>query len=194
MRRYTPLFAFLALVIMLALFAGFHAYKTSYIPSGSGDPMVGLPLPAFTLPSLYEKDDPLTNTRITERKELVLINVFASWCVACIQEHAVLSEAAKHHALPLYGIAWKDQLEAAQNWLEKRGNHYEAVGMDYNGRAAINLGLTGVPETYLVGPNGRIVATFRGAVTQDIFNAAFLPHIEYWRKKAQQSAAAPVQE
>lgn len=138
------------------------------------DPMLGKPMPALALPRL-------DNGGLLRTKELegqpYLLNVFASWCLACRIEHLPLKYLAESQELPLYGIAWKDRPDNTRNWLRQMGNIYEDIGVDRDGKAALELGLTGTPETYLVSSEGTIVALYRGALSEAVVESRFLPAV-----------------
>lgn len=115
--------------------------------------LIDKPLPAFDLARFGAE------TRINEgelKGKVVLLNVFASWCIACRAEHPVLLKLATGKRAVVYGLAWKDKPEELAAWLEELGNPYEAIADDRNGRTAIDLGVTGAPETYVIDRKGRI--------------------------------------
>lgn len=179
-----PLSRFLPLVLFAAL-AGGLGYQLSTNEAGSNaqevpkgrvihaDPMFGKSLPAFSAPVLGKPQESLTQAEFTGRPKL--LNVMASWCGPCKMEHSVLRDYAQERVIPIYGIAWKDAPEDTQRFLDSYGNIYAAVGSDEKGEAAIALGLTGVPETYLISGNGKIAAIYRGALTREILEAQFDP-------------------
>lgn len=119
------------------------------------------PLPDFSLPNVHG-DAPFM------RKELrgyTVINIAASWCTSCKIEQPALAKLAKR--VTLYGVMWKDKPEVARLWLRREGNPYKKVGLDLDGRFAVDIGLTGVPETLLIDPKGTIIAHLRGPVTEE---------------------------
>lgn len=178
MLRYLPL-------LLFALLACVFAWRLSFdgkTPASYRDPMLGEPLPAIVLP-LLQSDDAEGFNLAALRGKAFLLNVFASWCAACKQEHPVLKTFAEQENLPVYGIAWKDKPEHTQRWLENMGHIYEAVGMDETGKAAIALGLTGVPETYLIAPDGTIAALYRGALSESAMQNRFLPALKQLEKR-----------
>ncbi|MCH2546067.1 MAG: redoxin family protein [Alphaproteobacteria bacterium] len=137
------------------------------------DPMLDKPIPALSLAPLHNTDRPLNLAEL--KGEPYLFNVFASWCSMCQLEHEELKKLKEKTGLPLYGMAWKDNPEDTKIWLNRFGNIYDAVGTDIHGKAAIELGLTGSPETYLVDKNGIIIAINRGVLAEVIANHRFLP-------------------
>lgn len=119
------------------------------------DPVTGLVTPGLGLVDLKALNEP------------VLVNVFASWCVPCRAEHAVLSRMVREKGVRLFGINYKDKPEDARDWLEELGNPYERIGSDLNGRAGIEWGISGVPETFVVDANGTVVYRLVGAIYGD---------------------------
>ncbi len=95
------------------------------------------------------------------------MNVFASWCVPCRAEHGVLTGLVENDGLRLFGINYKDKPKDATKWLAELGNPYERIGSDLNGRVGIEWGLSGVPETFIVGPNGTVLYRYVGPVVGD---------------------------
>jgi cytochrome c biogenesis protein CcmG, thiol:disulfide interchange protein DsbE len=149
-----PLFVFaaLALLFLVRLYAG----DPSQVPSA----LIGRPVPAFTLeplPGLSQAGQPVPGLSDADLKgRVTVVNVWASWCVPCRQEHPALVELAKNPAVRVVGINYKDNPENARRFLGSLGNPFAAVGIDPNGRAAIDWGVYGVPETFVVGPDGTI--------------------------------------
>ncbi|MCW8058157.1 MULTISPECIES: DsbE family thiol:disulfide interchange protein [Agrobacterium] len=124
----------------------------SAIPSA----LIGTKAPALSLPPLEGSNLPaLTDTAIKGR--LTLVNVFASWCIPCRQEHPLLQELAKDERITVVGINYKDKQDNALRFLGELGNPFAAIGVDPNGKAAIDWGVYGIPESYLVGADGTIL-------------------------------------
>lgn len=129
-----------------------HGKDVSAIPSA----LIGQKAPTLALPPLQGSDLPaLTDAAIKGR--LTLVNVFASWCIPCREEHPLLKQLAGDDRLNIVAINYKDQPENALRFLGELGNPYKAIGIDPNGTAAIDWGVYGIPETYLVGPDGTIL-------------------------------------
>jgi cytochrome c biogenesis protein CcmG/thiol:disulfide interchange protein DsbE len=149
-----PLFVFaaLALLFLVRLYAG----DPSRVPSA----LIGRPVPAFALeplPGLSHAGQPVPGLSDADLKgRVTVVNVWASWCVPCRQEHPALVELAKNPAIRVVGINYKDNPENARRFLGSLGNPFAAVGIDPNGRAAIDWGVYGVPETFVIGPDGTI--------------------------------------
>jgi cytochrome c biogenesis protein CcmG, thiol:disulfide interchange protein DsbE len=145
-------FAGLALLFLVRLFAG----DPSRVPSA----LIGRAVPAFTLdpvPGLTEGGNPVPGLSDADLKgRVTVVNVWASWCVPCRQEHPALVELAKDPAVRVVGINYKDSPDNARRFLRELGNPFAAIGADSSGRAAIDWGVYGVPETFVVGPDGTI--------------------------------------
>lgn len=171
-----PLAAFLALA---ALF---------FFRLGTGDPsrlpsaLIGRPVPKTDLPPLtgIDRDGKavpgLTNDVFTGN--VTLVNVWASWCVPCHDEVPFIDQLAKDKRFQIVGINYKDQAENARRFLNRYGNPFVAVGRDDNGRASIDWGVYGVPETFLVGRDGRIAYKLVGPITADNLSRTLMPEIE----------------
>lgn len=169
LRYLAPVAVFAALVAMFFVGLG---KDPSYVPS----PLIGRPAPTFSLPRL---DDPaLRLTQADLRGRFVLVNVWATWCSGCRQEHEALMQIAKQGEVPIYGLNWKDEAtDQARRWLEALGDPYTAVGVDADGRAAIDWGVYGAPETFLVDPDGIVRHKHIGPLTLETWQEAFLPRI-----------------
>ena len=164
-----PLVMFVALGAFL--FVGLQR-NPAYVPS----PLIGKPAPEFSLPSLQDAAYPIS-TRDLAGQPWVL-NVWGTWCGGCREEHEVLLAIAKQNAVPLIGLNWKDDNAAAQAWLRDLGNPYAAVAEDQVGRAAIDWGVYGAPETFLIGPDGVVLYKHIAPMTLEVWAKEFLPRIE----------------
>jgi cytochrome c biogenesis protein CcmG/thiol:disulfide interchange protein DsbE len=146
------IFTGLAVLFMIRLYAG----DPSRVPSA----LIGRPAPAFALapmPGLSANGQPVPGLSDGDLKgQVTVVNVWASWCAPCRQEHPALMALAKEPSLRVVGINYKDQPENARRFLGALGNPFAAVGIDPNGRTAIDWGVYGVPETFIVGPDGTI--------------------------------------
>jgi cytochrome c biogenesis protein CcmG/thiol:disulfide interchange protein DsbE len=130
----------------------FHGKNIAEIPSA----LIGTKAPALNLPPLEGASLPaLTDDAV--RGKLTLVNVFASWCIPCREEHPILKRLAEDGRLNIVAINYKDRPENALRFLGELGNPYHAIGTDPNGKAAIDWGVYGIPESYLVGPDGTIL-------------------------------------
>jgi cytochrome c biogenesis protein CcmG/thiol:disulfide interchange protein DsbE len=167
MSRYlVPLAVFVVLVVFLAIGLG---HDPREVPS----PLINKPAPTFKLAQL---EDP-TKTFSAEdmRGKVWLLNVWASWCVTCRDEHAVLMEFSKTGAVPIYGLNHKDRREDGLGWLKDFGNPYVLSASDTDGRVSIDYGVYGVPETYLIDRNGIIRFKQVGPVTPEVVRDKILP-------------------
>jgi cytochrome c biogenesis protein CcmG, thiol:disulfide interchange protein DsbE len=169
-----PLGLFLAVAALL--YAGM-GIDSSRVPS----PFVGKPLPAFDLPDLHDPARRFTVERLGEHDGVRLLNVWASWCPPCREEHPVFLDIAGE--LPIYGINYKDERADALGWLARLGDPYMAVGHDEAGLAGIDLGVYGVPETYLLDGQGRVRHKHVGPVTRSVYEQELRPLIEQLRRE-----------
>lgn len=166
------LIAFLPLVALLAL-VGVSVFLLTREGERNRftEGMIGQQLPAYSL-SRLEGGEPLTSDERQGRA--YVINLFASWCTPCRAEHAQLV-ALQRQGVDVVGIAYKDRPEASAAFLAELGNPFADVGSDPEGRYGLEIGVTGVPETFVVGPDGTIRAAFRGPLTEDAVRDVILP-------------------
>jgi cytochrome c biogenesis protein CcmG/thiol:disulfide interchange protein DsbE len=164
-----PLLLFV--LIGLFLFVGLHR-DPSYVPS----PLIGKQAPEFTLPSLQDASYPVVSKELLGRPWV--LNVWGTWCGGCRQEHETLVRISRTQVVPLIGLNWKDDPVAAQEWLRTLGNPYAAVAADQEGRTAIDWGVYGAPETFLIGPDGKVVFKHIAPMTMEVWNTEFLPRIQ----------------
>jgi len=136
-------------------------------------PLIGKPAPAFSLPVLGEPNRHIDNQTLLG--EAYLMNVWGSWCPACRIEHPVLTRFAETGQVKVIGYNWKDAPEDAQRWLSQFGNPYTLILADMEGRSAINWGIYGAPETFLVDANGIVAWKYVGPLTDEIIEAQLLP-------------------
>jgi cytochrome c biogenesis protein CcmG/thiol:disulfide interchange protein DsbE len=166
----------LKFLIPLALFftlVGFFAVGLHLDPREVPSPLIGKPAPEFALTQL---DAPAQTVRRADMLGKVwMLNVWASWCDACRDEHPHLVEFAKTKAVPIYGLDYKDQREPAQAWLAQRGNPYDASLFDADGRVGIDFGVYGVPETFVIDKQGVIRFKQIGALTPQVLQDTVLP-------------------
>ncbi len=164
-----PLIVFVALGVLLW-------FGLSLDPKKIPSPLVGKPLPAFSLSTLHEPKKTITPESL--RGRVYLLNVWASWCVACRQEHPVLNELARQKTVPIVGLNYKDKREDALAWLAQLGNPYEFSLVDADGRVGIDLGVYGVPETFVVDKTGVIRYKQIGPMTEQVWIEKLLPLIK----------------
>jgi cytochrome c biogenesis protein CcmG/thiol:disulfide interchange protein DsbE len=147
----------LLLLLPLAVFlilGGYFALGLTKDPSKLPSMLIDKPAPTFALPGLSAGEKGLSNADLTGKVQL--INVFASWCAPCRVEHPLLMRLAKEDGVTIHGINYKDKPEAAQAFLDQMGNPFTAIGADKDGRVAIDFGVYGVPETYVIDKQGRV--------------------------------------
>lgn len=167
----------LALFVVLAIFLGIGLNRD---PREVPSPLLNKAAPAFVLPQLEAE------TAQFGPKDMLgkvwLLNVWASWCVSCRQEHPVLVEFSKSKIAPLVGLDYKDQRSDAKAWLAQFGNPYDLSVVDADGRVGIDYGVYGVPETYVIDKAGVIRFKQIGPVTPDVLQAKILPLIKELQK------------
>jgi len=163
-----PLAGFLVLAV--AFYFGLQR-NPSVIPS----PLIGKPAPQFSLPDVRDPARQVSNADY--RGKMYLLNVWGTWCVGCRQEHDTLIEIAKSSPVPIIGLNWKDEREAAIGWLDQLGDPYVASAFDPEGRVAIDWGVYGAPETFLVGADGRVLRKHVAAMTMEAWRQDFEPLI-----------------
>lgn len=176
-RRRSPL-AFLPLVLF-AGFAGLVGWKLVFNPTDPSilpSALIGKALPDFALKPVTGLNIPGLATADLKQGKVTVVNVFASWCVPCHQEHPVLLQLPGA-GVNLVGIAYKDQDENTRRFLGQDGNPYAAIGADTSSRAGIDLGLTGVPETYIVRGDGTVSAKIVGPISEQMVRDTLLPAI-----------------
>jgi len=171
-KRWSQLLLFgpvaLFLVLMLAFAMGL-GHDPKLVPS----PLIGKPVPVFSLPPVNGRRVGLSSVDL--QGEISLVNVFASWRVACREEHPVLMQLAKQRTVPVHGLNYKDKPEEAALWLDGMGDPYTRTGADTDGRVAIDWGVYGVPETFVVDGRGRIAFKQVGPMTPEILDGTILP-------------------
>ena len=167
MKRFLiPLGIFIVLV-------GFLAAGLQLNPREVPSPLIDKPAPPFTLPQLADPQRRLSHNDLLG--QVWILNVWASWCVACRDEHPVLVELAKSKQVPLYGLNYKDKRDDALEWLTKFGDPYALSIMDADGRIGIDYGVYGVPETYVIDKQGVIRYKRIGPVNREVLDAKILP-------------------
>ncbi|CAG0929407.1 MAG: Thiol:disulfide interchange protein DsbE [Rhodocyclaceae bacterium] len=164
-----PLGIFIVLVAFLAIGLNLNPRE---VPS----PLIGKPAPAFVLPQLHQPEARFAPKDL--QGKVWLLNVWASWCVSCRQEHPILVELAKRNIVPIYGLNYKDPREDALRWLKQFGDPYVLSIADVEGRVGIDYGVYGVPETYLIDKAGVIRFKQIGPVTQDVLEKTILPLVK----------------
>lgn len=136
---------------------------------------LGKPAPQFALPGLL--DPTLTVSNEMFAGEMVLVNFWATWCVGCRQEHGFLLQLKANQVIPVYGINWRDDRNAAIAWLEELGDPYVVSGFDGGNHAGIDWGVYAAPETFLVDASGTIIYKFLGPLSPNVWQQEFVPRI-----------------
>jgi cytochrome c biogenesis protein CcmG/thiol:disulfide interchange protein DsbE len=171
MNRFTlPAAVFVLLVIVLAIGIK-HSPDKGIIKS----PLLGKPAPQFSLPNLTDPARLVSSAGL--RGRWYLFNVWGTWCGECRAEHEMLLEVRRAAVVPLIGLDWKDDDAQALSWLAQLGNPYEVVAVDRTGRTAIDWGVYGAPETFLVNPQGIVVFKHVGALTPEVWTRDILPRV-----------------
>ena len=142
--------------------------------------LIRKPVPDFSLPPVKGRSLGLAGANL--RGEVSLVNVFASWCAACREEHPVLMQMTARRVVPIHGIDYEDKPDDAARWLDTMGDPYTRTGADLDGRVAIDWGVYGVPETYVIDRRGRIAFKQVGPLTLVILRQQILPLIESLRR------------
>ncbi|MDH3351185.1 MAG: DsbE family thiol:disulfide interchange protein [Gammaproteobacteria bacterium] len=170
MSRYlVPLIAFAILIPVFVIGLG---KDPSHLPS----PLLQKPAPQFELPSLT---DPGKNVGSASfENQMAILNVWATWCVGCRQEHGFLMQLAQSGAIPIYGLNWRDNRTEAQRFLQQLGNPYVDSAYDEDGRVGIDWGVYGAPETFLVAADGTVLYKHLGPLNPDLWEQNFVPLID----------------
>ena len=171
--RLLPLAVFLALAVLLGTGIWLAQVRN---PNDIPSPLIGRTAPGFELPALHQPE------RIVDSDDLkgqpYLLNVFGSWCPGCRDEHPVVEQLARSGALPVVGFNWKDEREDALRWLAQYGDPYAEIAVDYEGRTAIDYGVYGAPESFLIGADGTVLYKHIGPLTWEDVQREILPRLQ----------------
>ena len=167
-------------VLIFVVISGYFVWGLVWAPDPRTVPsaMIDKPVPEFDLPPLEGTGLPGLATADLKTGEVTLVNIFASWCIPCRVEHPLLMELAKDPAIRLMGIDYRDRPEDAVQWLAALGNPYRRIGVDTNGRNAIEWGSAGVPETFIIDRTGKIRYQHIGPIHPHELKGTILPLIE----------------
>ena len=165
-------------IVAFTILAGFFLRGLSLNPGLIESPLIGKPAPEFSLPALTNPSLQVGTKDLAG--QIALLNVWATWCVECRHEHDFLLQLARS-GMPIYGLNWKDERDLALEWLATLGNPYVASAVDAVGDVAIDYGVYGAPETFLIGPDLTILEKHLGPLTPAIWERKFVPVIEAQR-------------
>ncbi|MBT5108001.1 MAG: DsbE family thiol:disulfide interchange protein [Rhodospirillaceae bacterium] len=175
-----PRLTFIAPLILFAIIAAYFAIgltkNARILPSA----LIDKPVPTFDLPPL--KDDKPGAATADLQGDVMLVNVFASWCVPCRAEHPLLMQLARDKTATIIGLNWKDKKADALAWLDELGDPYARIGHDPSGRSGIEWGVYGVPETYIIDQSGRIRYKHVGPMFREVLTETILPMIKELRE------------
>lgn len=171
---------FLPLGILLVLIAAFWV-GLQRNPGEVPSPLIGKPAPAFTLPDLH--DPTRTVTQDIFAGHVSLFNVWGSWCPGCREEHALLLEFARESGVPVYGLNWMDDRNAALEWLARLGNPYAVTAFDASGRTGVDWGVYGAPETFVIDARGIVRYKHIGPLDANTLYGRILPFIRELEKE-----------
>ncbi len=167
---------FLVPLALFLLLVGLLYRGLSLDPKLVPSPLIGKPMPVFTLPRLQDPDATISDADL--RGKVFILNIWATWCTACRAEHNVLLQLARTGKVAIYGLNYKDQRADAQRWLQQLGNPYVANAFDADGRTGIDWGVYGAPETFVIDRDGIIRHKHIGPLTVEIVSRDILPLIE----------------
>lgn len=175
-----PRILFIAPLLLFAIVAAYLAIgltkNARILPSA----LLDQPVPSFDLPPLKNDKPGLATADL--QGDVMLVNVFASWCVPCRAEHPLLMQMTHDKTVPIIGLNWKDKKADARAWLAELGDPYTRIGHDPSGRAGIEWGVYGVPETYVIDRGGRIRYKHVGPMFREVLTETVLPLIKELRK------------
>ena len=166
LRFLLPLAIFAAILLFLGVGLGLNPRE---VPS----PLIGKPAPAFTLPRLDDAGQQVSREDLLGK--VWMLNVWASWCAPCRDEHPLVIDIARRQLVPVYGLNYKDARPAAANWLANLGNPYRATLVDADGRVGIDFGVYGVPETFIIDRQGIVRFKHTGPLTPEVLRRKIEP-------------------
>ena len=169
LRYLIPLVIFIVLAVFLAIGLTRDPHELKSV-------LINKPAPAFRVPQLKAADKMISNDDM--RGKVWLLNVWASWCIACRDEHPYLIEYAKSGVVPIYGLNYKDRREDALATLDELGDPYIASAVDLDGRVGIDFGVYGAPETYIIDQGGTIRFKYVGPMMPDVWKEKILPVVQ----------------
>ncbi|MCG7965647.1 MAG: DsbE family thiol:disulfide interchange protein [Candidatus Thiodiazotropha taylori] len=168
-------------LIVFGIIAAFLYKGLGMNPREIPSPLIGKSIPEFSLPSVESAQTMINDQNL--KGKIYLLNVWATWCVSCRAEHDTLVHLARSGKVEIVGLNWKDERVKAQAWLQQLGDPYTVNIFDQKGRTAIDLGVYGAPETFLVDDDGIIHYKHAGPLTLGVFNETLLPMINDLKAK-----------
>jgi cytochrome c biogenesis protein CcmG/thiol:disulfide interchange protein DsbE len=162
-------------LVLLAVIGAFFYRGLSLNPSYVPSPLIGKPMPVFSLPSLTDPSTAIGSSDIAGK--VALLNVWGTWCVECRHEHGFLVQLARE-GVPIYGLNLKDDRPSALSWLSTLGNPYVESAFDVEGTVAVDWGVTAAPETFLIGRDGKVLHKHISPLTSQVWRRDFLPLVE----------------
>ncbi|WP_455210082.1 DsbE family thiol:disulfide interchange protein [Kaarinaea lacus] len=179
---------FLIPLIIFIVVAAFLYKGLSLNPREVPSPFINKPAPDFALQKLDNMSEQFSNKDMLGK--VWLLNVWASWCVACRQEHPLLVQMSRRGEVPIYGLNYKDAPTQARQWLKQHGNPYELSAVDYQGNVGIDYGVYGVPETFVIDKRGIIRHKVIGPISFGILNDCVMPLVKLLEQEDPQVAPA----
>jgi cytochrome c biogenesis protein CcmG, thiol:disulfide interchange protein DsbE len=170
-----PLVIFLVLVVFLAM-----GLRPGRDPSALPSTLIGKTAPDFHLAQLHEPDKTFSPQEM--KGKVWLLNVWASWCFSCREEHPVLLEVQRSGIVPIYGLNTKNERDEALAWLKELGNPYVLSAADIDGRVGIDYGVSGAPETFLIDRDGIVRFKQVGPIDRDLWSEKILPLVQQLNK------------
>lgn len=176
----TRLLPFIGFIVVAALLGFGIWFADSHDMRAIPSPLIDKPAPAFALPLLEDPSRTFGSKDVAG--EPYLLNVFASWCFACRDEHPILMREGKRLGIKLVGLDWKDEPADAKRWIAQYGNPYDVIVADLPGSVAIDFGVTGAPETFLVDAEGVVRFKYISPLTPAVIANELMPRIDALRK------------
>ncbi len=179
---------FLPLAIF-AIVAGLFYVMMNRIDEGEYNPqtlpsaLINKPFPSFAMPQLEQLDKTVIQADLLG--EISIVNVWATWCPSCHVEHSYLNYLASERNVVIYGVNYKDESDAAQKWLQEKGNPYRLNIFDKDGKLGLDLGVTGAPETYMLDHRGFVRLRYQGPLNEAVWQEKFQPLIEQLQQEQQ---------
>jgi cytochrome c biogenesis protein CcmG/thiol:disulfide interchange protein DsbE len=176
---------YLVPVGLFAVLVGFLYFGLNRDKETLPSPLIGKMAPQFELPRLDDPSRTFSNREFAGKP--YVLNVWGSWCVGCRQEHDALLQIARRGEVPIIGLNWNDDRDTALRWLQQLGDPYVVNAFDGEGRVAIDWGVYGAPETFLVDANGKVIKKHVAAISMEIWEQEFVPLL---KAQAQQGATS----